>query len=53
MRIARMTLRPQIVRGPASEQRVRGFVEVAHREYFISSSLTTEIDIEPTIEIRA
>jgi organic hydroperoxide reductase OsmC/OhrA len=52
MRITRITLRPQIVvREEVSEARVRHLVEVAHRECFISNSLTTEVVVEPDISI--
>lgn len=52
IRVSRIALRPHIVvRGPADEDKVRHLVEVGHRECFIAHSLTSEIRIEPTIEI--
>lgn len=48
MRITTITLRPRITlsAGP-NEERLRYFVEVAHRECFIANSLRTEIRVEP------
>jgi Predicted redox protein, regulator of disulfide bond formation len=49
IRITRIVLRPQItVRGQLTEDRLQHLCEVAHRECFIASSVTTEITIEPT-----
>jgi organic hydroperoxide reductase OsmC/OhrA len=54
VRITRITLRPHIVvRGDVHEERVRHLVEVGHRECFIANSLTTEVVVEPVIDIRA
>ena len=51
MRITRITLRPRIViDGAVDEERVRRYVELAHRECFIANSLSAEIVIEPRIE---
>lgn len=51
MRITAIALRPRIVlAGEPDEARVRGLVELAHRECFISNSLRTEITVEPRIE---
>ena len=53
VRITRITLRPHIVViGPADEDRVRHYVEVAHRECFIANSLRSEVVIEPRVEVR-
>jgi len=51
IRLAEIVLRPHIVlaAGP-SEERVRHLVEVAHRECFIASSLSTPVRVEPTVE---
>jgi organic hydroperoxide reductase OsmC/OhrA len=48
--IGRIVLRPRIelARGPA-EERVRHFVEQAHRECYIANSVKTEIVVEPEI----
>lgn len=50
-RITEIRLRPRItVRRPATEGRVRALVDTAHRECFVANSLTTHIDVIPTIE---
>ena len=50
MRITRITLRPRItIRGAVDEERIRHFVEIAHRECFIANSLNTEVVIDPTV----
>lgn len=52
VRITRITLRPRIVvRGPVTEERVRQLVEAGHRACFVANSLTTTVEVEPTIEI--
>ena len=50
IRITKIILKPRIVlaNGPTEEQ-VRHFCEVAHKECFIASSLKTDISVEPTI----
>lgn len=49
MQITRIVLRPRItVRGDVAETRLAHLVEVAHRECFISNSLTADIVVEPT-----
>ena len=54
VRITEITLRPRItIAGEASEGRVRGLVKTAHEHCFIANSLTSEMSIEPRIEIRA
>jgi organic hydroperoxide reductase OsmC/OhrA len=51
-RISHIVLRPRIrVAAGPTEERVRHLVEVGHRECFIANSLTTEIVVEPTIEL--
>jgi organic hydroperoxide reductase OsmC/OhrA len=53
-RLTQITLRPRItIAGEASEERVRKLVETAHEYCYIANSLTTEMSIEPRIEIRA
>lgn len=53
--ITRIVLRPRITIGPsstsapASEDRVRHLVDVAHRQCYIANSLKTEVDVDPTI----
>lgn len=50
VRITRIVLHPDItVRAGPDEQRVRRLVEIAHRECFIANSLTSTIEIDPTI----
>ncbi len=52
--ITEITLRPRIaVAGPASEERVRKLVTTAHEHCYIANSLTSEMTIEATIEVRA
>lgn len=51
-RITEITLRPRIaVRAPATEARVRRLVEVAHRECFIANSITSQVVLEPVVEV--
>ena len=51
--ITEITLRPRItVAGPASEDRVRKLVTTAHEHCYIANSLTSEMTIEATIEVR-
>lgn len=51
VRITAITLRPRItVRGDVADERLRHLVEVAHRQCYISNSLTTAISVEPTFE---
>lgn len=56
MRITAITLRPvitvrrDVTSHPASEDRLRHLVEVAHRECFIANSLRTEITIVPAFQ---
>jgi organic hydroperoxide reductase OsmC/OhrA len=54
MRITQIALRPRItIAGAATEGRVRKLIETAHEHCYIANSLTTEISIEPRIEIGA
>jgi organic hydroperoxide reductase OsmC/OhrA len=50
-RIQRIVLRPRIVAPGAGEQRVLGLVEKAHRLCYIANSVSTEISIEPRVEV--
>ena len=53
MRLTNLTLRPRIVIGPGvKEERVLKLTEMAHKQCYISNSLSTEIAVEPTVEIR-
>lgn len=52
MRLTRIVLKPKIVissEAEVSEERVLRLVEVAHRECFIANSLSTSVEIEPTV----
>ena len=60
LRVTRIVLRPHITmragdhhagRADALVERVHHCCEVAHRECFIANSLTTEIVIEPTVDV--
>jgi organic hydroperoxide reductase OsmC/OhrA len=48
-----IALRPRIVvRGDASEERVRRLCELAHARCYIANSLRSEVTVEPTVERR-
>ena len=52
VRITAVTLRPRIVVAAGSNlDRVRRIVDKGHEECYIANSVTTEITIEPTIEL--
>jgi organic hydroperoxide reductase OsmC/OhrA len=52
--LTQITLRPRItIAGDASEERVRKLVETAHEYCYIANTLTSEMSIEPRIEVRA
>jgi organic hydroperoxide reductase OsmC/OhrA len=51
-RITRILLRPRIkARGGVSEERLRRYVDLAHEHCYIANSLSSEIVIEPEIEL--
>jgi organic hydroperoxide reductase OsmC/OhrA len=53
LRLTKLTLRPRIVIGPGvKEERILKLTEMAHKQCYISNSLSTEIVVEPTVEIR-
>jgi organic hydroperoxide reductase OsmC/OhrA len=53
MRLTKLTMRPRIVVGPGvTEERILKLTEMAHNQCYISNSLSTEIVVEPTVEIR-
>ena len=53
VRITHITLRPRIaVAGDASEERVQKLVDTANRHCFIANSLTSQMTITPTVEVR-
>ena len=53
MRLTKLTLRPRIVVGPGvKKERILKLTEVARKQCYISNSLSTEIALEPTVEIR-
>lgn len=54
LHITEITLRPRItVAGDAKEERVRKLISTAHELCYIANSLRSEMNIEPTIEVRA
>jgi organic hydroperoxide reductase OsmC/OhrA len=54
LRLTQITLRPRIVIGPgAKEERVLRFTEMAHKQCYIANSLSTDVVVEPKVEIRA
>src|SRR5215212_6086155 len=53
MRLTKLTLKPRIVVGPGvKEERILKLTEMAHKQCYISNSLSTEIVVDPTVEIR-
>ena len=53
VRLTRITLRPRVVvAGAASEGRARHLLERAHELCYVANSLTTEVLLEPEVEIR-
>ena len=53
MRLTKLTLRPRIVVGPGvKEERILKLAQMAHKQCYISNSLSTEITVKPTVEIR-
>ena len=53
MRLSRITLRPRIMIGPgAKEERVLRFTEMAHKQCYVANSLSTDVVVEPKVEIR-
>ncbi len=52
MRVTTIVLRPHIVLGrEAPAERVRKLVATAHEHCYIANSLTSEVEIEPVIEV--
>jgi organic hydroperoxide reductase OsmC/OhrA len=53
VRITEIELRPHIaVAGEASEERIRKLVATAHEHCFVANSLTSEMTLQPTVEVR-
>ena len=53
VRLTEITLRPRIVvAGEAREERVRKLVSSAHDHCYIANSLNSQMNIEPSIEVR-
>jgi organic hydroperoxide reductase OsmC/OhrA len=53
VRVTEIVLRPRIVvASAAGEERVRRLVELAHERCYVANSLTSEVRIEPRIELR-
>lgn len=52
-RLTRIVLRPRVaVRGPVGDGVVDRLLHEAHEQCYIASSLTTEVVLEPTVEVR-
>jgi organic hydroperoxide reductase OsmC/OhrA len=52
LRMARATLRPRIrIDAGADADKARELVEKAHEQCFIANSVTTRVELEPTIEL--
>lgn len=52
LRITHIRLRPHVVTRGASVERIERLLRKAHAQCFIAASVTSEITMEPTIEIR-
>jgi organic hydroperoxide reductase OsmC/OhrA len=53
VRITEIELHPLIaVAGEANEERIRKLVNTAHEHCFVANSLTAEMTINPTVEVR-
>ena len=53
VRITEITLTPRIVvAGDASEARVRKLAATAHEHCFVANSLTAQMTLQPTVEVR-
>lgn len=52
MRITEIVLRPRIVLGPGADRaRVAELIETAHHECYIANSISSDIVIDPSVEI--
>jgi organic hydroperoxide reductase OsmC/OhrA len=52
VRLTRIVLRPRIVVRPGpTEERVKHLAHLAHEECYIANSLTTEVLLEPRVEL--
>jgi organic hydroperoxide reductase OsmC/OhrA len=52
MRLTGIVLRPRIVATGGTVERIERLVHKAHQQCYIANSLTTEVTVEPTIEVR-
>ena len=52
MRITEILLRPRVVARGATVERVERLLHKAHEQCFIAQSLTSDVTLEPTIEVR-
>jgi organic hydroperoxide reductase OsmC/OhrA len=53
VRITEIELRPHIaVAGETSEERIRKLLHTAHEHCFVANSLTSEMTLQPTVEVR-
>jgi organic hydroperoxide reductase OsmC/OhrA len=51
MRVTRITLRPHVVVRGGDRERVERLLHKAHQQCYIANSLTSEVALEPTIEV--
>ena len=52
VRITEITLRPRIVvSGDVSEERVHKLAHTAHEHCFVANSLTSQMTLQPTVEV--
>jgi organic hydroperoxide reductase OsmC/OhrA len=53
VRISEIALRPHIVvAGETGEERIRKLLDTAHEHCFVANSLTSEMTLQPTVEVR-
>ena len=52
MRLTQIVLRPHIVVSGATVERVERLIHKAHEQCYIANSLTTQVSVEPEIEVR-
>ncbi|QWF78953.1 OsmC family protein [Amycolatopsis sp. CA-230715] len=51
MRLTRIVLRPRVVVRGATAERVERLLRKAHRQCYIANSLTSEVVLEPVVEV--
>ena len=52
LRLTRIVLRPRIVVQSGATEQVEGLLRKAHAQCYIANSLTTDVTLEPAIEVR-